>query len=650
MHNLESKGRLNSTKEPQPDTARPIALKNEQIVDSAVYTNTKEILKRAEIIDKLATNQEVNELERQQLTRMLEARSWYEILNLKPGDQVAYFMAPAGDFSVKNLNDNLFGPQLTDLLIKKRNQLLQDLLADNDLASLLNQDFRSAIYKLNQPKMPMAELNRVCAELSQAMKVFLLDKNGLIEQRKQELSQDSNLDAQSLQRKLNDLTDFASKVEKFGFRLSFGLSQVKERVPGKYRQSALAVAEAAQVAQLSRHGLLEKFGLAYDENIILAEVDTINDLREKILRDFPVFTDNKGLKFVVFSQENGIYVFNRDLLRAIRKEELLPDPDQANALGKLQEYVRRINLIDILKPFTLAEINKQQKIQNSRQNIEEFVAEIGRLSEVLTAGQPSEPDKKRLTEILTTDQRDFNCDSAEKFHQKTMQIDDCVYITIDALDVGVELLQEYERLLQEFSRGEKDLAQISLEAGDQMTEYLRIKVRKKALDICHKHFADYQLPNVQLYSLVGGDELILALENQPDIDKLLIRLQKETKGRIVKTVVAQAERHNHKNSSAQDRLGQHLAAIKRSELGTEIAKEVEMKKREISLRLAQKLEEQGKKRNEIKIIIEQGFSDLDLDNYYVKEKSEGRFVIVTSQGYEFRLEETKLKIEQLLVK
>ncbi len=551
-------------------------------VDESAVERARNSLNRAGLIEKMEANAELSESDRERLGGMVKDRGWFGLFKeLQAGDSLAYFSTPGGAFSVKNLN-TLMGEQLTDSIIDSRKKILNELMASAGYESL-TQDYRSAAFKL--PKKDDAdfqkELNIIAADLNERMVEVI---SSAIDRR---IVEGIDEDKFERLRALLHSTDV-------GFRMNFGISEVGEAKDDSDKSNVvLALAECAQMSQLSRHLSNELYGEAYSRDSVIQEIsggretEGINELGNRIADRTVV--DQSGIEYKIFTIENGRRVMNRDLLRLTRKGDFVPKEGSEDIFNQISQYVRRINILDLVKPFTSIEASGGTISRRVEKN-GKFVEKNDKGRYVLRADL-SELDKKRLAYELKKDQKDATYDAPEFFHKEAMQLKDCVYINVDVLDLGVDLLLEYEQLIQEVGDDESKLTEASLIAGDKITESMRA-VREKALKVFEKYF-----PGVKPIDRVGGDEIAIALEDTGDAQKMeefLLALQHETGTRVIKTVVGSASRHssNEWNGDASDKanddyLCEHLTALKRAEQGSDMCKKVEKKMRLAELALQQ---------------------------------------------------------------
>lgn len=374
-----------------------------------------------------------------------------------------------------------------------------------------------------------------------------------------------------------------------GYRINFGTTVVKEAQNETDKSNIIqALAECAQTAQLSRRLSKDSYGSAYDRESVIDEIKGehgINELGEKLLNKS--ISDEMGIKFKIFTEKDGKRIMNRDLLRLTRKGQFKPEDSDVDTFKMVQQYVRRINLVDLVKPFTAKEAVGGE-ISARIDKMSKYVEKNDEGKYILKAVL-SQTDREQLSAELKTDQKDGTYDAPEFFHKKASELKDCVYINIDVLDLGVDLLLEYEQLIQEVGEDETKLREASLVAGDKITENMRA-IRAKALEVFKKYF-----PDSDPIDRVGGDEIALAIEDKGDrkiFEEFMLALQNETGTRVVKTVVGGSERHskdNNKEIKNDELLNEHLTAIKRAENGSEMCKKIEKK-----MRLAEMVLEQMK--------------------------------------------------------
>lgn len=602
-------------------------------IDGAAVERAKNLIIRADLVDKLDNGGDLSEDECRRLGSIAKERGWFGVFNeLEAGDRVAYFSTPGGEFSVKNLN-TVFGEQMTDKIIDSRKKILAELMKGKGF-ELLNQDYRSGTYKLGQDADADYEksLDEVADSLNKTMVEVIKDA---VNRRVAEGADDKSFDSM---RRLLGAPDI-------GFRANYGVSTVGEPESEKDVSNIVsALAECAQAAQMSRRKEKGSYGSEYSEERALKEIsdgdegEGINELGEKLADK--IIADENGVEYKIFSFENGRRSMNRDLLRLARKGDFHPGSGSEQLFSQVQQYVRRINLLDLVKPFTAVEA-KDGTIDKRRELTRNYLQKDAKGGYSLK-NDLSEIERKRLAADLKRDQKDATYDSAEFFHKESLALKDCVYVNLDVLDLGVDLLLEYERLIQEVGEDPGKLRQVSVEAGDSITEKMRT-VRAKALEVFQRFF-----PDTKPISRVGGDEISLALEDPGDaeiMEEFLLTLQNETGTRVIKTVVSEAERHsavewsgNINDETSDERLKQHLSAIKRAERGSEICKQIEKKMRAIEMMVQQKFKLSDSDESTVReklAVLEIG----QFKNIAVKEEANGQFRVLSRSARDKSIEE-----------
>jgi hypothetical protein len=570
-------------------------------------------LRAGEAIAKLERGEDLGEGERNMLRGLLESRGWYKLFTrLKPGDALATFLVPSGEtFSIKNLNDNIFGPEKTDAIIEYRRAALRNRLEELGLEEL-SQSFRDGFFHIPKEQQSAALLERLqaAAELtSEDVTRFItdvLDAEGRA----------ANADRQNMLAKFRAELTHPEK----GYRMTLGAGMVgAQQQEGDYTHVELAISASLKAALQAR----ELGDGAFESEDAEAAVNRVRALRAQILlssRENRIQNEEGEIFPLFHSTDDGYQQLNLDVIRDLRKGTFVPAPGQERVHALLKEYLKEVNLFDLLKPYTHEEVAGED-VHGTTQSLQEMLANTARYAHALAEDQRlSAAERAEIVAELKQEGRDRACTSAVEFHDKALKIADCAYVSLDVLDVGPKLLQEFERLFQEVERGRKTFEEASLSAGDETTRQMR-EFRATVMRVAREHGAD-ERPLM----LVGGDEATLALPSELVTDELLLALRVETGSRVVKTVVAAAERHSDL-SHPDDVKREHIAARKRAESGTEAAKEIEATVRE--LRRIQEDIPPGSKKT-----FAQRFSELRLDAFAVIERR-------NSSGFDVMLRETE---------
>ncbi len=595
-------------------------------IDKATMERTEKQKNFGELIEKFENDGDLTKEEVESLATKLEGRGWQKIYNnLTAGDNVAYLIVPGGELSIKNLNDKYLGPQETDEIIASRSEFIQNAMEETGMEfDMLSAKHNNNVIKVPESADAIKKLDGICKQVDEKMTGALLEK---INNKIDELSPEEEKE------KIQVFNDLKDNLEKHGFKVSFGLSKVKEN---DLENKTLAVTEAAQAAQIARRAEKDptkdpEYGIEHSETKIRDEINRIVELADKI-EESNILIDKNGIEYQIFSAtkdetEKEKKIINRDLVRAIRKNKFIPaaGEDNEKTLKQIEQYTRRINLLDILKPITTNDIRGENK--NELQNqIKENIA----LAAAMRNGESiTDDERKKIAEILSSDEKDPNYTSAEVFHHKATKQDELTYISIDVLDLGVDLLLGYESLLQDINSREITLEEASIIAGDEITERMRT-VRRKASDIAKKHSENGKDPLV----LVGGDEMTIALNENNNIDELLLELRRETGSRVIKTViktvVASSEKkvENHPEENPEQKLKEHLIALRKAEDGATAAKEIEEAMREFELLVITNEQKRGKNKQDAETTASTEILSMGLNNFVIKENVDGGFIVV----------------------
>ncbi|MCD4704779.1 hypothetical protein K8R66_01750 [bacterium] len=511
--------------------------------------------------------------------------------NLEEGDQVLTVLTPSDSFlNIKNLNDHILGPQRTDTIIAKRrksankafNSQIIKMIENNEewtqkfsnLDDLnLDQNFKYGVYKIPQ-------------EITQGINLSdLLDfiHQEVDNQMEEEINKQLDL-ALAEARKNNDeqkvdnIEYFKIDLRREGFKVNCGVSEVKE---DDIKNKILSLAQSLQAAKIN-DSKNEGGGRFFSESELQESVAKIDIIRNEIIASGNQIVNQDGYSFNIFLKTNqGKFKINKSLLRDVRKEKFEPqDESQREILRKLVDYKEALNIVDFIKPFP----------SDAGEKFKEELVEINEFKEAL-----NNKDQKKYLQVkkkLQSNEKDPRFINNDLFESEAIKIDHCTYLSLDVLDIGVDQLLKYEELLQDVSSGEKNIEDVSVEADDFITKRLQ-EIRKKAADIISE-YQDGKLLNDDglVISLVGGDELCFAIDNnkisEADLENIIFKLKEATNTRVIKTVIAQSER-NSDSTDQNIRLKEHLLALNRSEKGIEMIKEIELEVRKLKLYLKNKI-------------------------------------------------------------
>jgi hypothetical protein len=367
-----------------------------------------------------------------------------------------------------------------------------------------------------------------------------------------------------------------------GYRMTFGMSEVGEAGDGDLTHVERAISESLKGAMTARH--TKEIGASFSKEDAEQAVERITKLREQIgIQDL---ADADGRVYPVFEvrpdgQSKVIYAMNLDLIQEIRKGTFKPlaNAKQAELFQTVKSYIEAINIFDVTKPYVHEEM-AGGNVYGTKKTIEAQIEQSKSLALHLRDGSITSDERQTLATLLRQDGKDRACSSTMEFHKKALTISNCSYISLDVLNVGPELLQEYELLLQRVANGRMSFDEAQLMAGDATTEKMRqfrAQVTEAYRELCHDE---------EPVMSVGGDEIVLAMDTAKITDEFMLKLRQiklgDRKGgtiRVVKTAVGTGERISA--TDGETRMKEHLEAIRRAEDGTAIAKQMEKMIREI---------------------------------------------------------------------
>lgn len=346
-------------------------------------------------------------------------------------------------------------------------------------------------------------------------------------------------------------------------------------------------------------------------------------------------TDQDGRTYPLFGKRgDGTVELNADVIRLMRKEAFVPQDDQKDVAESVLRYTRLINILDVLKPFVHEELTGGVVYGDDR-TIREQVAWTDERVQAIRSGKGLDREvRSAITEEIRREGKDRACTSVMEFHRQALEISECTYVHLDAIDVGVRLLQEFELLLQRVERGEMTFDEAQLVAGDTTTA----NMRAFRADISRVY--GEAMGGESPIMLVGGDEVLLAMDRQKATDELMLKLQSLRFGgtsgaRVIKIAVSESDRASfisEQDEFRDDVKLQHVRAQRLMETGSEHAKDIEHGLRETTALIASlPLEEREG--------YESSLRALNLDHVAIRQASRGDTfeIIVREPGAEARV-------------
>jgi len=546
----------------------------------------------------------------------LESRGLVKVLfDLKPGDRVFSFLTPSDEAtSVKILNQNI-GPNKNDSFIIARKELFRKNLSM--YLTELDQDYKQGVFKLRD-------------DLStEKIKEFETQLPVILEKINQEL--------------LTWLHD--PKHGNYNAAKSYNITYGSYKVPENNNpaisepvNNLLSVQKSLQLAQLNRGMELSAANKEFSPEIFNEHLGKLANLKGE-LQGFASITDKNGDTYQIFGADGQL---NRDLIRLHRKNGKVDEEGDANKVlikEKISEYIKAINFIDFFKPYALDELSPKAE---SPGKFEELQARHN-LAQKIKAYQNGDTNVKfdaaevaLLGQSINKENKDGNFDSEVQFVSKSLEIDNCTYLSLDIVDVGVDQLLSYENMVNDFQAnrlgsqsGEPfDSERVLASVGDEVTKRLR-EVRAKLKEV----FTKRGLGDVNF--LVGGDEFTISLPSDKVSDELLFDLRIAAKSfngaRLVKT-----DRVTASGTDLKTRQLEHARALIQSEQGIEESKLLEKRIANFKQSLVTKLlGEKGDleqklgtnlKDSEISDFVQRSIDDSGIDNFVIVQESAGDIV------------------------
>lgn len=599
-----------------------------------------------ESVDKLKSGEKLNEQEKNSLAAVLERQNFGKVFNeLKNGDRVLSWGVPGADFlSIKKLNDDIVGPTITNLIIEEKRKVVeQEMKKLQEEVQFIQNDYKVEVVRLPEGfEITTAQLEAVAKAVDVKMTSFIVD---LIKK----LPKEEKKKKAKVLKNFNDalLGISPENKGKSGFRMNYGLSVVNGDEP---KDKLLALTMSLQTSRMARENKDGTYGSEYKEEKIIGELDEVKSLRDGIIGGKNIITDKDGNDFTLFKNIEGKWVLNKDVVRDVRKGKFKAQNDETNKkmLELVSVYLKKLNIIDVIKPF----ISDEDGIKKAATNAEAKK----NLADQIRTGELSAEYREAVVKALRAEEKDARFTSKSEFNKRATAMNNVAYVSLDVLDLGVDQLLDYESILQEVDNleGEEKLKkfnELALEAGNKMTKKLE-EFRDVVAEVCGKFGLNKDL----IAAEVGGDELTLAINTEEVTEEQLLEimyeLKQKTNTRVTKTVVAKAEKNISPDSSEKSRVEEHLKAIKRAEAGAGIAKDVEEAVRKLNLILQTQGEEAvAKKVGSLSklFVIEAIKEKQEVKASVIVLEEEGEFKIA-KLGYKFDYKAIQKDLDKLLGK
>lgn len=366
-----------------------------------------------------------------------------------------------------------------------------------------------------------------------------------------------------------------------GYRVTFGIAHVDApESEGSYVHIERAVCQSVAGATEAREG--GSFGVVWSPEIANECLAERRELQAQLEEKYLI--DDQGRAYPLFGKRgDGFAELNADVIRGLRKGSLKPRADQEDIAASVNRYLRVLNVLDVIKPYTYDEVAGGTAHGGDR-TLAEQVAWTKEQAFALRSGKGLDSDTRAsIVQELHKDGKDQACTSSVEFHRQALEMPSCTYVSLDVRDVGVELLQEFEILLQRVDRGDMTFDQAQLVAGDATTQRMR-DFRSRVSEIYREKTGE-----TQPVMLVGGDEVVLAVDGIKATDELMLALQSiqvakkpGSSVRVVQTVVAESDRVS-RTSDRDEMKREHLKAKHLAETGATVAKDIEGKLHDVEV-------------------------------------------------------------------
>lgn len=304
---------------------------------------------------------------------------------LQNGDMVMTVTEPADKiFSLKTFNDYILGQQKTDSVIGARRKILQEKLSEIGV-EYVDGNFKFTTFRFQESSVTSEDLTEALDKANEEISLMIIH---LIED---DLASQNTVSPA----KKEKLEYLMQQLAKDGYPVRYGMSQVRGN---EMVDKSVAVSEAMVAARsFERKGA--EFGQKYEGGLESRLLDTFYECSNRLVNEYGnEIKDADGFTYQIFEpiilrledgteksfpgapfssleDSNTQYsyrrVINKDLVRAVRKGKFQPyvgdnpgyrDYTEATAaLEVIKEYIDVLNTIDLVRPFTEAELTDNSR-------------------------------------------------------------------------------------------------------------------------------------------------------------------------------------------------------------------------------------------------------------------------------------------------
>lgn len=505
----------------------------------------------------------------------------------KEGDVLVVLMTPSGPFSMKDLNAALGYDVNNDQLIPARHEVISSLFGGRKdvSADMCSYDYKTNCLRISKEMLEqggnkgnnLATLQSVIAENLKKIEEevtpqikTLLDKA---------MSKNVTQEVRHKQEKLLEALNSGG-----GFKMMAGMCTVEANSSGR-DQDLTNIREAYGRATGAARMSAGNEVMISNINKEWGQVKKFADLRSD-LATFDHITDQLGTKHdVLVTEEGGITRLNPYLIQEFRKGRFeLGDPQQQKVYDKVREYLAVLNTFDHVLTYTNEELSGEVALDNG-ETAKNYFDKRSNLAMKLRRkeGTLDEEERKLLEQVVSEDQRDRRYTSREEFHRKAIEMENCVYINGDVLNLGGILLGRYEDELMKLAelvykednptpQFENNFKKMIKSIGDSVTQDMR-EMRKQVVET-----VESGVKNDGLAVYVGGDEVIIAARSENVSDEKILKISKKMRELGLRVIIARNKKDLGEGIGKEE---SHREAFGALVDGTDYAKSVERLKQGI---------------------------------------------------------------------
>lgn len=463
----------------------------------------------------------------------IKARPAMKLAHIPPSSHMlVIFQGGNDETNVKHFNDELLGPEVTNVLIAMRDNVIAAGLRYFELAdetTCVSSDHKTCHYSISNSHVKRA-LSKLQETLPAEAFTVTTTASGVgspqslevISYVMKHIEKDIQEAARKiLEAKIETLLPDAENLDQIrkirtwlatqlgNIKLNFGLSEEVNTMLGgeEALKDRFWADHQATWSARKAEGSLER-GKSFDIFTFVNDIDAIRQeaLADTDLTDFfePVTIDGVAYRLL-----------KKDVIHNLRKwasvkKQYAYDQDMLNKYKKLQRYYQAINGIDYITPWV--------DIASAHDTISYF--------EDIT----STPDRvEELQKALLMDQRNDQDCTAEYFHYQGTEFNSAYYVSFDAIGIGdinardieltaiqaIKYLNTY-RSTRATSTIKAELQKIIMSVGQKVSILIRETFDAARTEI------ENTLKNVTIYTTRGGDEWHVLIGDPAHLDPHLV--------------------------------------------------------------------------------------------------------------------------------